>query len=210
MLGLNIVLFVLIARSSVVRCSHFPEIEDADNCPLWFLPENGSSTGCACNKHLREIIRCDPESQYASIYLGDCMTYDTSKSSIIIGQCPYTYYPNVIDHVYVKLPQNISELNSVMCRPLNREGLLCAHCKDGFGPSDYSINGLKCESCEGNHYGWSVYFLLQIIPSTLLFIAVMVFRIKMTAAPMATFVFYCQVVVITFANSTLSTAMQQD
>jgi hypothetical protein len=138
------------------------------------------------------------------------MTYDTSKSSITIGQCPYLHYPNVIDHVYVKLPQNISDLNDVMCGPLNREGLLCTHCKDGFGPSVYSINGLKCENCQDNHFGWSVYYLLQIIPSTLFFIAVMVFQIKMTAAPMATFVFYCQVVVITFASTSLSTAMQED
>ena len=32
----------------------------------------------------------------------------------------------------------------------------------------------------------------------------------MTAAPMATFVFYCQVAIITFASTALSTALQQD
>ena len=206
------VLFVLIVQRLVLQCSCLPDtdIDDAVNCPLWFIPDNTSSSGCVCNKYLKGTVRCDPELQYSSIRLGDCMTYDTSKSGITIGQCPYLYHPNITDHVYVQLPQNISDLNSVMCGELNREGLLCAHCKEGFGPAVYSVGGLQCKSCEGRRYGWLFYILLQIIPATLFFVIVMVFQIKMTAAPMATFVFYCQIVVITFANSVISTTMQQD
>ena len=196
-------LTVLLVLLSAVR-------GDADSCPLWFVPRNGSQSGCVCNKHLKGVINCDQESENISIHLGDCMTYDTSSSSVIIGQCPYMHHPNIVDHVYVKLPRNVSDLNGAMCGPLNREGKLCAHCKQGFGPAIYSIGGLQCESCKNNHYGWGVYFLLEIVPNTLFFLTVVVFQIRLTAAPMASFVFFCQLAAITFSISTLSTALVHD
>ena len=183
---------------------------EVDSCPLWFVPGNGSVTGCVCNKHLKSIIKCDQQSENVSIQLGDCMTYNATNGSVIVGQCPYLYHPNITDHVHVKLPHNVSELDNAMCGPFNREGLLCAHCKKGFGPAIYSIGGLQCESCEGNHYGWPVYFLLEIIPPTLFFLTVMAFQIRLTAAPMASFIFYCQLAATTFSISVLSTALGRD
>ena len=185
------------------------QAEDEDNCLPWFVPDNNSSSGCLCNKHLKGIFRCEQESLSVFMHLGNCIGEDNSSDSIVIGQCPYLDHPNIVDRVYMKLPNNISELNNALCGPLNREGLLCAECKGGYGPAAYSYS-LQCESCKDNHYGWAVYLLLEIIPATLFFIIVMVFEIRLTAAPMATFVFYSQIVVNTLAYSILSTALKQD
>ena len=75
------------------------------------------------------------------------------------GPCPYIAHYNtttnpVDPHVwYIKLPSNVSSLNEFMCGPLNREGLLCGKCKDGYGTALYSYT-LKCSKCWGHGYGW--------------------------------------------------------
>ena len=73
------------------------------------------------------------------------MTYNSSYSdeqvsiAIPFGGCSYVYYSNTVNHRYIALPHNISDLNNVFCTPLNRCGLLCRDCIDRFGPSILSL-----------------------------------------------------------------------
>ena len=92
-----------------------------------------------------------------------CMTYNRSyeqdSNAITFGQCPYVYYSNIVNHRYIALPHNMSDLNDAFCAPLNRHGLLCGNCIDGFGPSTISI-GYACANCTENNYGWMLYVMV--------------------------------------------------
>ena len=84
------------------------------------------------------------------------MTYDNATGATEIGPCPYIAHYNTIRAAgdklfYIKLPSNVSSLNEIMCGPLNREGLLCSKCKDGYGIALYSYT-LKCSKCWGHGY----------------------------------------------------------
>jgi len=93
---------------------------------------------CMCIENFQDIIICDEKLQESYLLLGNCMTYNSSYSdeqeseAVSFGSCPYIYYGNIVNKKYIALPQNISDLNIIFCAPLNRDGLLCRDCIDGF------------------------------------------------------------------------------
>ena len=99
---------------------------------------------------------------------------EQESDAISFGSCPYVYYSNIAHHRYIALPGNESELNNVFCAPLNRRGLLCKDCIDGFGPSIINI-GYACANCTENKNGWMPYILSEFVPATVFYIAVLIF-----------------------------------
>jgi len=182
-------------------------ITSLDNCPTWFvLSKDSASVGgqgshCVCRKGITDLIICDQVQQQSYLHLGNCMSYNSSYSdksdpdAISFGGCPYVYYINIVNHRYIALPHNASDLNDVFCAPLNRDGLLCRDCIDGFGPSVVAL-GYACANCTENSYGWILYILAEFVPATVFYFAVLTFRISITSAPMNCFVMYSQLVVI--------------
>ena len=142
---------------------------------------------------------CDQVQQQSYLVLGYCMTYNSSYSdksdpdAISFGGCPYVYYSNIVDHRYLALPRNVSDLNDVFCAPQNRDGLLCRDCIDGFGPSVVTT-GYACANCSIS-YGWMLYILVEFVPATIFYFAVLTLRIRITSAPMNCFVMFSQLVV---------------
>ena len=127
-----------------------------DVCPLWFVPDNGSNTGCSCHGSYSDV-KCGPDAP--KLYFGFCKTYNHTTGTTEYGPCPYIarytiFYSGF--HSYIKLPSNLSLLNEFMCGPLNREGTLCGKCKDGYGIALYSYT-LECSKCWGHGYGWVLY-----------------------------------------------------
>ena len=174
-----------------------------DVCPPWFIPDNSSSTGCSSScagSSNGKDIKCS--SDQTLLQFGFCMTYDN-----VIGTTEYAKYPYVAqyptaDQDYIKLPQNVSLLNDFMCGPLNREGTLCGRCKPEYGPAPYSYT-LQCERCWNHGYGWALYFAIELLPITVLYLLVMVFHIRATCSALSALVFMSQVVVYTVRLHTL-------
>ena len=131
-----------------------------------------------------------------SFYLstGYLMIFKEDKGIFLLG---YPYYQlkghNTSDPGYIKLPDNISELNDYMCGPMNRKGFLCGDCIDGFGPSASSI-GYKCSNCTDVWYGVPLYLLLELLPVTIFFFIILVFPIPITYAPLPCFILYSQLI----------------
>jgi len=128
------------------------------------------------------------------------MTYNSSyegqeSNAISFGACPFACDSSIINHAYITLPHNTSELNNVFCAPLNRDGLLCRDCIDGFGPSVISL-GYACANCTEISYGWMLYILLEFVPATVFYFAVVTLRIRITSAPMSCFVLFSQLVIL--------------
>jgi len=172
-----------------------------DGCPPWFVPDNRSTTGCSCKSSF-PAVKCGPDSPL--LRFGNCMTYNSKTETTEFGSCPYIAHYNTtpVDHVfYIQLPSNVSLLNEFMCGPLNREGPLCGKCKDGYGIALYSYT-LECSKCWGHGYGWLLYFFLELFPTTVMYILVVIFHIRATSSPLSALVFMSQIVVYTIRLNT--------
>ena len=163
-------------------------------CPPWFVQDSRSSTGCSCYHTERTEINCNSTS--TSLNFGYCMTYNSSAGVNELGKCPYIAHYITDNDYSIPLPDNVSKLNEFMCGPLNREGTLCGRCKDGYGIALYSYT-LECRKCWGHGYGWLLYFLLELVPITVLYFLVVIFHIRATSSPLSALVFLSQVIVYT-------------
>ena len=194
---------------TAAAASESNNITSIDNCPTWFVPSNNSPSAgggcphCVCRirKSITDLVMCDQVQQQSYLEFGYCMTYNSNCSdksdpdAISFSSCPYVYYSNIVDHRYLALPRNVSDLNDVFCAPLNRDGLLCRDCIDGFGPSVATF-GYACAICSEISYGWMLYILVEFVPATIFYFAVLTLRIRITSAPMNCFVMFGQLVVI--------------
>ena len=120
------------------------------------------------------------------------MTYSELRAVTVVGGCPYNSHKADFQELYVKRPQNVSHLNEFMCGGLDRSGPLCSHCQEGLGIPVFSYM-LHCIPCLGSFGGWLLYIFLALFPTTIFFLIVIVFQIRVTSAPMNAFIYVCQV-----------------
>ena len=115
----------------------------------------------------------------------------------MVAICPYVFPDHLIKDGCIPLPNRSSELNHFICGNLNREieAPLCGRYTSGTGPSIYSA-GSQCVRCSAVNIVY--YLLLQYLPTTILFVVVIVFRISITSAPMAHYVLFCNATVFYF------------
>ena len=61
-----------------------------DVCPLWFIPDNRSTTRCSCQSLFTEV-KCGVD--FKLLFFGFCMTYNSTTQSTEYGPYPYiTHY----------------------------------------------------------------------------------------------------------------------
>ena len=205
-MSITMTLQVLLALFVISGCSSVPPTPGASEqilpspfsegengrCPTWHY-YNG--TQCECEGDGRKVL-CECSKQVL-LLLGSCMTYDLSHNSTFRGDCPFSNtisFPEsslVHGGHYIKLPQDVLELNEFMCGKLNRTGLLCSQCKPGLGPAVLSYEH-KCLECLSSPYGWPLYIFLACFPTIVSFFIVVTFQVHATSAPMNFVVFLCQ------------------
>ena len=169
------------------------------HCPTWFVPWSNHTGDCKCGAQIAARVKCDEHSNQSMVRLGSCLTYSYSTDVTVVGGCPYNSHSPNSDEIYVKLPRNISLLNEFMCGALKRTGTMCSHCKEGLGIPVFSYT-LQCLPCLESLSGWVLYIFLALFPTTIFFLIVIIFQIRVTSAPMNAFIFACQV------SSTLANA----
>ena len=176
------------------------QIYEFPSDPVKWLCFNTSEEYNCCQIY---FINCDISGPL--LPFGYCATYSENNStkSLSIANCPYLQhkYYNVTTPDYITLPVSLNELNDYMCGPLNRKGLLCSECADGFG---YSLSSFsyKCVNCTNTWYNIPVYLVAQFVPTTILYIVILVFRLSAISPPMPCFIMYAQLVVFGFDLST--------
>ena len=135
-----------------------------------------------------DLVKCTKEGVVLSF--GCCMTQEDNQS-LFLTECPYFELKghNLLNDIrhpgYIQLPDNVSELND-MCGPMNRKGLLCKDCIDGFGPSVTSL-GYKCSNCTDAWYGIPLYLAVELIPITLFYLIILFFKVHLASAPLVFF-----------------------
>ena len=129
------------------------------------------------------------------------MSYNETFNDTVVGRCAFNYHYPDTQMFYVTLPNDTSELNSFMCSGMNRTALLCSQCQQGLGPAVLSYKR-PCVECFDEQYGWLLYIMATLIPTTILCLLVIIFQFHVTSAEMNAFVFFCQFMtcVSTLAN----------
>ena len=124
---------------------------------------------------------------------GHCATFNEETRVLSVSECPYLQSDgyNLSSSGDTILPRNLSQLNDYMCGPLNRKGLVCNQCADGFGPSITSY-GYKCVNCTDTWYRVPLFLLLELVPITVFYLIVLLFKISVTSPPMPCFIMYAQ------------------
>ena len=145
------------------------------SCPNWF---SFNKDNCRCGHFLSCVSH-----HTARIFEGYCATTGGEEDKYYIGTCPYSHVENETDRLHTVMPDP-DILDEVMCGPYNRKGLLCGECKDGHGPVLYQYD-VKCAKCS-NSLGYAVmlYIALKVIPTTLVFLYMIIFHLDVTSGPL--------------------------
>ena len=154
-----------------------------------------------CSKSSYDCIEIDCFQNKPLLLYDYCATFSEDTKLLSVTKCQY-FEPkgyNITSSQQILLPINLSQLNDYMCGPLNRKGLVCSECADGFGPSVTSF-GYRCVNCTQSDawYGVLLFLFTVLVPITLFYVIVLVFQIKVLSAPMPCFIMYAQVVVLVF------------
>ena len=165
-------------------------------CPPWFSQVSQTSSAfpqCVCSSAVESIIYCSQSKRTSYIKVGHC-AYQYQNETVA-AKSPYVFPQHLIHGGFIRLPQNVSDLNSFTCGHLHREEgtLFCGRCTNGTGPSIYSF-GNQCASCSVLNLLY--YLLLQYVPVTIIFLAILWSRYSIISPPMAHFVLYCNVIQI--------------
>ena len=182
---------------------HVQAADENHGCPSWFIPVSNNSNRCKCGEpmhHPGKIVVCDPNTKQTLLLIGNCMDYNEEKDVVFIGECPFTNQKGDVDGVYVKPPQNVSELNQFLCGRLNRTGVLCSQCQEGLGTAIFSYS-MQCLPCMSSGLGWSLYVFLATFPTTILFLFLLMFQVRITSGPLNAYIFASQLIVSAINSS---------
>ena len=163
-------------------------------CPPWFSQVNQTSSAfpqCVCSSAVESIIHCSQSERTSYVKVGHC-AYQYQNETVA-ARSPYVFPQHLIHGGFIRLPHNLSDLNSFTCGHLHREEgtLFCGRCTNGTGPSIYSF-GSQCSSC--SMLNLIYYLLLQYVPVTIIFLAILWSRYSIVSPPMVYFVLYCNFV----------------
>ena len=145
-------------------------VSECSNDKQWFC-FNATTIAYSCNQAaVSGRVTCTEHGP--TIGIGICATYDENTRVLSISRCynqagVSDYNMSTISW-NIQLPTVLSELNDYMCGPLNRKGLVCSECADGFGPSVTSF-GHRCANCTDAWYGVPLFLFIKLLPITILF-----------------------------------------
>lgn len=152
-----------------------------------------------CRSLFRLYVDCEKE----LVQVGLCLTALRNGSDVpVLGFCPYVtsntsaFEKTIYSANFYHIQFEMSTLTEQTCSSLNRKGVLCSECFEGYGPAVFAF-GNECVKCSGSVYGnWALYLFVVLFPITLFYIIVIVFNVHAVAPPLTAFVFYCQIVSI--------------
>ena len=184
----------LVLYYTLIVCMYFTF---ASSCPTFFYYSN-TSHQCECGVSVG--VQCNQQERKAEVNLYYCVTTAEQEGQYYVGGCPFAHTAmNHTNRMLSELPSDPDQLNDVMCGPYNRRGLLCGQCISGYGPGVNQFN-LKCANCSNipTVLAVGLYLLVELVPSTLFFICVIIFHINITAGPLLGYVLFCQACTLYF------------
>ena len=175
------------------RMPPFVEIDipyHIQQCPPGFIATSDNKCQCAEVPYTEGTLVCNNENLISQLIITNCMSsYGSNDSILVAGTCQFLFgYAN---SSRITLPQDPSLVEEAVCGPLNRQGVLCGACKDGYSPAAYSYLN-ECTKCN-EVSGWFVYIAAQYMPIFVLFVLVTVFNLTIITPATNAFLFLSQV-----------------
>ena len=159
-------------------------------CPPGFVLTGDE---CTCNvETYSAIVGCDSRNFQASIKVGYWAGY--IDNVFATGGCPLSFcsYNGNSYEREVPLPKNSSpsHLDEYICGP-TRTGILCGSCKPGYSVF-YHSPGYSCHWSRYCDWGWLFYILSELVPVTVIFVAILALNISFTSGKMNGFILFSQ------------------
>ena len=187
MIQLGMITILLVSFLLVMRCG---EGKKGVVCPTWTHPNtSGSPYKCVCGVDIDDVIICYGD---ATVQIRENFCVFFSESTLI-GSCPYSSGGI--------LPQNVSTLDhdgTICSTLLHRKGRLCGECEDNYSLPvySYSYGCVKCDPRDFKYYGWIKFITAALLPLTIFYILVIIFRVSVNSSSLNGFVLVSQLVAI--------------
>ena len=177
---------IIILSPTVTLCG---EVTD---CPLWQV-KHGEK--CECVSSFKAALVCKKDTLLVQDFF--CITWDNDTNSARVSYCLFTPI-NISScregHYNVSTKLSGQQLNKWMCGKLNRQGTQCKECISGYGPAVFS-DGISCADCSQHRYMWILNLLLQLLCVTIMFVVIMLLKIKGSSCPWNIIITYSQLTV---------------
>ena len=181
--------FVLVLCGALLGQEESQLQAETQHCPTWTY-FNNKTNSCQCGPIIHRIVTCSTEDGNLSdigILFRFCMTQNKERTMVVVGPCPYNSYGNNT------LPSHVSELDIATCGGTGRTGQLCGQCMDGHSPPVYSYYP-QCVKCTSETSNWPRYLAVSLLPTTVFFIALLVFRFRATSPLLNGYILFCQII----------------
>lgn len=165
------------------------------HCPPGFLAVesssgNGSKCQCAVNAYTEGALVCDQNTLTSNLQITNCISQLTpNNSTLVVGSCPFLM--GTASTATILLPQDPYEVEEMICGKMNRRGVLCGQCKEGYVPEAYSYL-YNCIKCDHIARSWVVYLCAQYLPIIVLFLLITFLRLTIVSPASNAFLFFCQ------------------
>ena len=154
---------------------------------IWFVWDDHTNS-CHCGSDLYGAVQCDPVTKELSVLDCHCLTleHSTEQSPFpVVGECIFNCVNSTTgnDELYHGTPTD--------CGSLNRKGILCGQCLDGYAMPAYSYS-FKCIRCDSEKENWGLYIVFAFLPLTVFIIITLIFRINVLSPKLIMFVLSAQ------------------
>ena len=178
-------------------------------CPTWMYITNESSR-CVCGVNLNKAIICNSSLKEIKVRRCHMISFDSTSNETVAGysfySCIEQFHKNSLINYYYPVPSNVSQINIKMCDFLNRGGLFCGACKEGYSPLVYSykLNCTKCSLTDKEFIqNLFVFVAFAFIPATLFYLFVLFIKFNANSPCLHGFVLIAQLLTQTYSTKTL-------
>lgn len=176
-------------------------------CPPGYIISASHTEGlrdqCVCawstDMPYRGLTKCNHTHFQAYVVHGIWTGYsgeNESEDTLFTAYCPHSFYSyndsKDPSYSYLLPPEaNRTKLSTSICS-IYRTGWLCGSCIDGYSVHFHSPN-YKCGPEKKCKLGPLLYILSEIVPLTIIYTVIVIFRIQFTSGGLTGLIFYAQV-----------------
>lgn len=159
------------------------------------MPSNRSICSCVESSY-NSLITCSAGFNKTAIAIRGGWIGNYS-GEIVGGNSVYLY--SLSNTRGTNLPAEWTGVDSALCGKINRTGVLCGDCVEGYAPTTdvYLYQCVKC-SDENSRVNWLWHILLEYVPLTVMFLILLFFNVDATSGAGNAFIFYAQMVTTVF------------
>ena len=175
---------------------------------VYCTPRILQESKCVCsatseNEHYEGITKCSVDQFRGLLNIGYWAGCYGQNGTLLTAECPLGYCRSVDTDPpkpFYILPKTCRELDSYLCGPQNRSGVLCGKCAENHSVYFHSQR-YSCHVCKNNYVGFFLYIISELVPVTLVFLCIISFNIHLTSGAWNSVILYAQIMDFYQVNS---------